>query len=242
VKTNVWATLDLLEITAKAGVKRFVNISTDKAADPCSVLGYSKRITERLTSYFAATARGTYLSVRFGNVLGSRGSMLTVFQSQIERGGPLTVTDPHVTRFFMTIEEAVQLVIQAGAIGNDGEALVLDMGKPVVIAEVARLMAARSDRRISIEFTGLRPGEKLHEVLLAEGEDDLRPSHPLISHFSRASPCSGAVPRPIDRRPGRPPPSHRRHGQARHRQGGRRGTVRPLALAAPAVPFAPWRR
>jgi FlaA1/EpsC-like NDP-sugar epimerase len=181
VKTNVWATLDLLEITAKAGVKRFVNISTDKAADPCSVLGYTKRLTERLTSHFASEARGTYLSVRFGNVLGSRGSMLTVFQSQIERGGPLTVTDPHVTRFFMTIEEAVQLVIQAGAIGQDGEALVLDMGKPVVIAEVARLMAARTNRRIAIEFTGLRPGEKLHEVLLARDELDVRPAHPLIS-------------------------------------------------------------
>ncbi len=181
VKTNVWATLDLLEITAKAGVKRFVNISTDKAADPCSVLGYSKRITERLTSHFASNATGTYLSVRFGNVLGSRGSMLTTFQCQIERGGPLTVTDAHVTRFFMTIEEAVQLVIQAGAIGRNGEALVLDMGKPVVIAEVARLMAARSDRRIAIEFTGLRPGEKLHEVLLASDEVDVRPTHPLIS-------------------------------------------------------------
>jgi FlaA1/EpsC-like NDP-sugar epimerase len=181
VKTNVWATLDLLEITARVGVKRFVNISTDKAADPCSVLGYSKRITERLTSYFASEARGTYLSVRFGNVLGSRGSMLTTFQSQIERGGPLTVTDPHVTRFFMTIEEAVQLVIQAGAIGRDGEALVLDMGKPVVIAEVARLMAARTNRRIAIEFTGLRPGEKLHEVLLAKDEVDVRPYHHLIS-------------------------------------------------------------
>lgn len=181
VKTNVWATLDLLEITAKVGVKRFVNISTDKAADPCSVLGYTKRLTERLTSYFATEARGTYLSVRFGNVLGSRGSMLTVFQSQIERGGPLTITDPHVTRFFMTTEEAVQLVIQAGAIGCDGEALVLDMGKPVVIAEVARLMAARTNRRIAIEFTGLRPGEKLHEVLLAHDEVDVRPAHPLIS-------------------------------------------------------------
>jgi FlaA1/EpsC-like NDP-sugar epimerase len=184
VKTNVWSTLDLLEITAKVGVKRFVNISTDKAADPCSVLGYSKRVTERLTSHFAAEAPGTYLSVRFGNVLGSRGSMLTTFQSQIERGGPLTVTDPHVTRFFMTIEEAVQLVVQAGAIGRTGEALVLDMGKPVSIAEVARLMAARADRRIAMEFTGLRPGEKLHEVLLARSEVDVRPVHHLISHVT----------------------------------------------------------
>ncbi|MCA1696065.1 MAG: polysaccharide biosynthesis protein, partial [Actinobacteria bacterium] len=182
IKTNVWATLDLLEVTAKVGVKRFVNISTDKAANPCSVLGNSKRVTERMTSYFAATAPGTYLSVRFGNVLGSRGSMLTTFQRQIDNGGPLTVTHPEVTRFFMTIEEAVQLVIQAGAIGRDGEALVLDMGKPVVIAEVARLMAAYADRPVSIEFTGLRPGEKLHEVLLAVDEVDVRPAHPLISH------------------------------------------------------------
>jgi FlaA1/EpsC-like NDP-sugar epimerase len=184
VKTNVWSTLDLLEIAARVGVKRFVNISTDKAADPCSVLGYTKRVTERLTSHFATTASGTYLSVRFGNVLGSRGSVLTTFQNQIERGGPLTVTDPHVTRFFMTVEEAVQLVIQAGAIGADGEALVLDMGKPVVIAEVARLMADRAPRRIGVEFTGLRPGEKLHEVLLASAEDDVRPVHPLISHVA----------------------------------------------------------
>jgi len=184
VKTNVWATLDLLEITAKVGVQLFVNISTDKAADPCSVLGYSKRVTERLTSCFASTASGTYISVRFGNVLGSRGSMLTTFQSQIKAGGPLTVTDPHVTRFFMTIEEAVQLVIQAGAIGADGEALVLDMGKAVVIAEVARLMAAGAERYIAIEFTGLRPGEKLHEVLLATGEADIRPAHSLISHVT----------------------------------------------------------
>ena len=182
IKTNVWGTLSILEAAKNHGVERFVNISTDKAAVPCSVLGYSKRITECLTSHFASTAPGTYLSVRFGNVLGSRGSMLTTFHSQIERGGPLTVTDPHVTRYFMTIEEAVQLVIQAGAIGRNGEALVLDMGKPVVIAEVARLMAARSPRRISIEFTGLRPGEKLHEVLLAHDEVDVRPSHPLISH------------------------------------------------------------
>jgi len=197
VKTNVWATLDLLEITAKSGVSRFVNISTDKAADPCSVLGYSKRITERLTSHFASNAPGAYLSVRFGNVLGSRGSMLTTFQAQVERGGPLTVTDPHVTRFFMTTEEAVQLVIQAGAIGRDGEALVLDMGEPVVIAEVARLLAARSDRRIAIEFTGLRPGEKLHEVLLAAGEADVRPSHPLIAQVP-VPPLAPADARAVD--------------------------------------------
>ncbi len=182
VKTNVWATIDLLELAAEAGVERFVNISTDKAADPCSVLGYTKRITERLTSHFSAATGRAFLSVRFGNVLGSRGSVLTTFHSQVERGGPVTVTHPDVTRYFMTVEEAVQLVIQAGAIGRPGEALVLDMGSPVSIAEVARLVTARSERPVSIEFTGLRPGEKLHEVLLAADEIDVRPAHPLISH------------------------------------------------------------
>jgi FlaA1/EpsC-like NDP-sugar epimerase len=181
VKTNIVATLDLLELCAEVGVGRFVNISTDKAADPCSVLGYSKRITERLTSYFSDVTEASYLSVRFGNVLGSRGSVMTTFQAQVDRGGPITVTDEAVTRFFMTVEEAVQLVVQAGAIGRPGEALVLDMGKAVSIAEVARLVAARSERKVGIEFTGLRPGEKMHEVLLAEGEVDHRPIHPLIS-------------------------------------------------------------
>ena len=181
IKTNIVATLDLLELCAEVGVGRFVNISTDKAADPCSVLGYSKRITERLTSYFSEVTEASYLSVRFGNVLGSRGSVMTTFQAQVDRGGPITVTDEAVTRFFMTVEEAVQLVVQAGAIGRPGEALVLDMGKAVSIAEVARLVAARSERKVGIEFTGLRPGEKMHEVLLAEGEVDHRPIHPLIS-------------------------------------------------------------
>ena len=108
--------------------------------------------------------------------------MLTTFQAQIERGGPVTVTHRDVTRFFMTVEEAVQLVIQAGAIGRSGEALVLDMGKPVRIGEVAALLADRSERPIAIEYTGLRPGEKLHEVLLGSTETDRRPAHPLISH------------------------------------------------------------
>jgi FlaA1/EpsC-like NDP-sugar epimerase len=182
VKTNVWATLDLLQAAARSGVTRFVNISTDKAADPISVLGYTKRITERLASHVAERTGMHCLSVRFGNVLGSRGSVLTTFRDQIQNGGPLTVTHPDVTRFFMTVEEAVQLVIQAGAIGKPGEALVLDMGDPVRIADLARVLAARSDRPISIHFTGLRSGEKLHEVVLASGEADRRPMHPLISH------------------------------------------------------------
>ena len=122
--------------------------------------------------------------MRFGNVIGSRGSVLGTFNSQIDRGGPVTVTHPDVTRYFMTVEEAVQLVIQAGAIGSPGEVLVLDMGDPVRIADVATLLATRSDREVKIDFTGLRPGEKLHEVLLGDGEVDFRPVHPLISHVA----------------------------------------------------------
>jgi FlaA1/EpsC-like NDP-sugar epimerase len=177
----VWGTQNLLEAAA-AGVERFVNISTDKAADPESVLGYTKRIAERLTAHTAQVGEGTYLSVRFGNVLGSRGSVLGTFRAQIEAGGPLTVTDPDVTRYFMTVEEAVQLVIQAGAIGRDGEVLVLDMGEPVRIADVAHQLVSQSERPIEIVYTGLRPGEKLHEVLRGECEGDHRPVHPWISH------------------------------------------------------------
>ncbi len=192
VKTNVWGTLTVLEAAAAAEVTRFVNISTDKAADPISVLGYSKRIAERLTAGVAGRTEGVFLSVRFGNVLGSRGSVLTAFRAQTEQGRPLTVTDPDVTRYFMTVEEAVQLVIQAGAIGRDGEALVLEMGEPVRIADVAGRMAAQCPRAVEVVYTGLRPGEKLHEVLLGEGEIDHRPIHPLISHVA-VPPIDGRV-------------------------------------------------
>lgn len=181
VKSNVWGTLTVLEAAKAAGVGHFVNISTDKAADPTSVLGYSKRIAERLTAYVAREASGTYLSVRFGNVLGSRGSVLTTFAAQVEGGGPLTVTDPKVTRYFMTVQEAVQLVIQAAAVGRDGEVLVLDMGQPVSIDDIARRLAADAPRPMEIVYTGLRPGEKLHEDLLGAGEVDERPCHALLS-------------------------------------------------------------
>lgn len=182
VKVNVMGTHHVLEASARHGVQRFVNISTDKAADPISVLGYSKRITERLTSTVGSSSEGAFLSVRFGNVLGSRGSVLGTFQEQVQAGGPLTVTHPNVTRYFMTIEEAVQLVIQAGAIGRSGEALILDMGEPVRIADVARQIASASTRPIEIVYTGLRTGEKLHETLQGAGEPDSRPRHPLVSH------------------------------------------------------------
>jgi len=182
LKTNVQATDRLLDLACEYGIERFVNISTDKAADPTSVLGASKRITERLTAHTAERAEGEFLSVRFGNVLGSRGSVLPLFRAQIEAGGPVTVTHPEVTRFFMTIEEAVELVIQAGAIGSSGEVLVLDMGDPVEIVEVARRLIAQSGKAIEIEFTGLRNGEKLQEVLMGPEEVSSGRIHPLISH------------------------------------------------------------
>ena len=180
IKTNVWGTQTLLG--ACHDVTKFVNISTDKAADPVSVLGYSKRITERLTAHAAQTHPGTFLSVRFGNVLSSRGSVITAFRSQIDTGLPITVTHPDVTRYLMTVQEAVHLVLQAAAIGRDGEALVLDMGQPVRIDDLARQLAAQAPGPTRITYTGLRPGEKLHEALFAQDEQDVRPVHPLISH------------------------------------------------------------
>jgi FlaA1/EpsC-like NDP-sugar epimerase len=177
--TNVWGTLAVLEAAAACGVESFVNISTDKAANPVSVLGCTKRIAERLTAYMAAGVGGTYLSVRFGNVLGSNGSVITALSAQIAAGGPVTVTHPDVRRYFMTADEAVQLVLHAAVIGSGGEVLVLDMGEPVGIAEIARRLAG--PEAIEIVYTGLRPGEKIMEDLLAHGEEDIRPSHPLIS-------------------------------------------------------------
>lgn len=181
-KTNVLGTQNLLDEAARIGVERFVNISTDKAADPMNVLGFTKREAEQRTAAMAASSNGTYMSVRFGNVLGSRGSVLTAFREQIANGGPVTVTHPDVTRYFMTVGEAVQLVIQAGAIGNDGEILILDMGEPVKIADVAQRMVDAEGGDIDVVFTGLREGEKMHEILLAENEAGQPGPHPLITH------------------------------------------------------------
>jgi FlaA1/EpsC-like NDP-sugar epimerase len=182
-KSNVLGTLNVLEAAAEVGVGTFVNISTDKAANPTCVLGYSKRIAERLTADFAAREPGRYVSVRFGNVLGSRGSVVHAFTAQIERGGPITVTHPDVERYFMLIPEAAQLVLQASAIGTDGEVMVLDMGQPVKIVEVARQMISLSGKReVEIEFTGLRPGEKMSEQLFSSDVAAEATSHPLVSH------------------------------------------------------------
>ena len=181
VKTNIWGTLNVLDAALRHGVDRFVNMSTDKAANPVSVLGYCKRITERLTANVGYTSPGKYLSVRFGNVLGSRGSVLGVFQSQIAAGGPVTVTDPDVARYFMTVAEAVRLVILAGAIGESGNVMVLDMGTPVKVKEVAQRLIAQSGQDIRIVYTGLRPGEKLDEDLFGAGETALPTRHPRLS-------------------------------------------------------------
>jgi FlaA1/EpsC-like NDP-sugar epimerase len=180
-KTNVLGTANVLEAAKVAEVEVFVNISTDKAANPTSVLGYSKRIAERLTASVAHETPGKFVSVRFGNVLGSRGSVLPAFADQIAQGGPVTVTHPDVTRFFMMIPEACELVIQAAAVGHDGEAMVLEMGQPVRILGVATQMIEMSGRDdIEIVFTGLRDGEKLHEDLFGVAEGQRTTSHELI--------------------------------------------------------------
>jgi FlaA1/EpsC-like NDP-sugar epimerase len=183
-KTNVLGTQNVLDAARLCGAEKFVNISTDKAANPISVLGRSKRIGERLVAHVAESAHGTYLSVRFGNVLGSRGSMLDTFTAQLAGGGPITVTDPQVTRFFMTIPEAVQLVVHAAAIGAPGEVLVLDMGEPVRIADVARQLMEIAGRTVRIVYTGLRQGEKLHEELFGDDECGTCSVHQAVSHVS----------------------------------------------------------
>ena len=181
-KTNVLGTLNVLTAAADAGVGTFVNISTDKAADPTCVLGYSKRVAERLTADFARTHPGRYVSVRFGNVLGSRGSVVHAFTAQIDRGGPITVTHPDVERFFMLIPEACQLVLEAASIGPDGEVMVLEMGQQVKIVDVANTLIRLSGRRdIDIIYTGLRPGEKISEHLFSLHEDRRPTSNPLVA-------------------------------------------------------------
>lgn len=181
-KSNVVGTLNVLTAAAEVGVGTFVNISTDKAANATCVLGFSKRLAERLTADFASNQPGRYVSVRFGNVLGSRGSVIHTFTAQIERGGPITVTDPEVERFFMLIPEACQLVLEAAAIGADGEVMVLDMGEQVKIVDVATTLIRMSRRTdIDIIYTGLRPGEKLKEELFSPDETRQATTHSLVS-------------------------------------------------------------
>ncbi len=183
-KTNVLGTLNVLNVCERRDVDRLVNISTDKAANPSNVLGYTKRIGERLTAAASLRTNRTFVSVRFGNVIGSRGSVLDTFTRQIEQGGPVTVTDREVTRHFVAIREAVRLTMQAAANGRSSEVLVLDMGAPMRVLDVAQQLIDQSGQEVRVEFTGLRPGEKMHEELLGAGETAERPFHPMIDHVA----------------------------------------------------------
>jgi FlaA1/EpsC-like NDP-sugar epimerase len=190
VANNVLATRTLAEVAVEFGVERFVLISTDKAANPKNVMGQSKAVCEWIVESFALHPEvdTRFVAVRFGNVLGSSGSVIPIFRKQIERGGPVRVTNPEMTRFFMTIPEASSLVVQAGAMGGRGQVYVLDMGEPVKILDLAKQMirlSGRNEDDIPIIFTGTRPGEKVHEVLWNEGEAVGPTSHPKIMRAAR---------------------------------------------------------
>ena len=180
-KTNVIGTQNVLIAAVKHGVTTFVNISTDKAADPSSALGRSKLLTERLTSGINGAGK-KYISVRFGNVIGSNGSFIHTFRYQIRYGGPVTITHPEVSRFFMTVREAVHLVLQSAVLGKHGETLILDMGEPVSIDAIAKRMITVSGKNIKIKYTGLRDGEKLHEALIGHSEKIEVRENPFIMH------------------------------------------------------------
>lgn len=188
VRNNVLGTRNVAKQAVSSGTANLVLVSTDKAVRPSSVMGATKRIAEQIVRDLAGSRR-RFVTVRFGNVLGSNGSVVPLFRDQISRGGPVTVTHPEVTRFFMTIPEAVQLVLQAATVGKAGETLLLEMGRPVRIADLARQMIEVAgfvpDEDIEIVFTGLRPGEKLHEELLDDGEEVVDTSVPRVSSLVR---------------------------------------------------------
>jgi len=183
LKNNVLGTWVVAQAAKQTGVGKFVMISTDKAVNPTNVMGASKRLAEMVCQAMPGAEGTRFISVRFGNVLGSSGSVIPKFQKQIEAGGPITVTHPEITRFFMSIPEAAQLVLQAGLMGQGGEIFVLDMGEPMKIADLARLMirlSGKSEDEIHIEYSGLRPGEKLYEELLSDSESSLPTPHPKL--------------------------------------------------------------
>jgi FlaA1/EpsC-like NDP-sugar epimerase len=192
VRNNVLGTRNVVQAAIVHGAEKFVLVSTDKAVRPTSVMGLTKRVAEMVVQGLQSRYRCHMVAVRFGNVLGSSGSVVPLFREQIARGGPVTVTDPDVTRYFMTIPEAVQLILQAAGIGAGGEIFVLEMGEPVRIVDLARQMIRLSgfepEDDIQIAFTGLRPGEKLHEELVAEEEDVDTTQHDRLKVLRSAGP------------------------------------------------------
>ncbi len=202
VRTNVGGTRNVAELAATHGIERFVLISTDKAVNPTSVMGASKRVAEMVVSGIAQGSNTVFVTTRFGNVLGSSGSVIPLFRKQIAAGGPVTVTHPEVNRFFMTIPEACRLVLEAAAMGKGGEIYVFDMGEPVRIADLAEKMIRLSGKEpgteIEIVYTGLRPGEKLYEELLATSENTLPTHHPRILIGKVAKSDALAVAKQVD--------------------------------------------
>ncbi|NVO01994.1 MAG: polysaccharide biosynthesis protein [Bacteroidetes bacterium] len=184
IMVNVNGTKTIADLAVKHNVEKFVMVSTDKAVNPTNVMGASKRIAEIYTQSLNKSTNTKFITTRFGNVLGSNGSVIPLFRKQIEKGGPITITDPEVTRYFMTIPEACQLVLEAGAIGNGGEIFIFDMGKSVKILDLAKKMVMLSrltlGKDIQIVYTGLRPGEKLYEELLNNQENTIPTHHPQI--------------------------------------------------------------
>jgi FlaA1/EpsC-like NDP-sugar epimerase len=184
VTNNVFGTRNVVDASLDSGVAHFVFISTDKAVRPTSVMGATKRIAEQIVQHAATKHERNFVSVRFGNVLGSRGSVVPTFLSQIRAGGPVTVTHPEMQRYFMTIPEAVQLVLQAGALGLGGEVFLLDMGEPIRIVDIAtdliRLSGLTVGSDIELRFTGMRPGEKLYEEMFFSAENVVATDHPKV--------------------------------------------------------------
>jgi FlaA1/EpsC-like NDP-sugar epimerase len=184
IQTNIIGTKNVVDLAVLYHVKKFVMISTDKAVNPTNVMGATKRVAEMIAQDANTKGITQFITTRFGNVLGSNGSVIPLFQKQIEEGGPITVTDERITRYFMTIPEACQLVLEAGVIGNGGEIFVFDMGESVKIVDLAKNMIRLSGREfgkdIDIKFTGLRPGEKLYEELLNKEENTIPTHHPKI--------------------------------------------------------------
>ena len=181
VKNNVFGTLNVVKAADKYNTKRFILISTDKAVNPTNVMGATKRICEMIVQSYNKKSKTEFVAVRFGNVLGSNGSVIPLFKKQIKAGGPVTVTHPDIIRFFMLIPEACRLVLEAGTMGNGGEIFVFDMGKPVRIIDLAKRMIQLSGaKNVEVRFTGLRAGEKLYEEVLNDEEITLPTFHPKI--------------------------------------------------------------